>query len=121
MCGLDEKFGADPFTGINSITAHNGLHPQFGTGTFEGESRSNDVLTAVDQREDDPWLNESTLQKGTMPSERNERQQDFRLLIGSEPFDPREVGISARGQSVRIDLEDGGPLTLGLPVPVAPL
>ena len=33
---------------------------------------------------------------GTVPSERSERQQDFRLLIGTEPFDPREARTSAR-------------------------
>jgi hypothetical protein len=34
------------------------------------------------------------------PGERGERQQDFRLLIGPEPFDPREVEILARHRGV---------------------
>jgi hypothetical protein len=34
------------------------------------------------------------------PGERGERQQDFRLLIGPEPFDPREVETLARHRGV---------------------
>jgi hypothetical protein len=74
-----EEFAAHPVTSAGSMRAHIGVLPLIPVQgcLSKGGPRMN----------------------GTVPSERGERQQDFRLLIGSQPFDPNEAVTRVRRQA----------------------